>query len=103
MHTCYADPYLENHPCSSYILYMTVTKKGSTVARPRKSKIADSILHHKDVEVRLMASFLESAMRHAEKGDLVRAMACLRNAHDYEQAIPSQTKSDLYVEYALNA
>jgi len=73
------------------------------MARPRKSKIHKSILHHEDVEVRLMASFLESAMRHAEKGELVRAMACLRNAHDYEQAIPSQTKSDLYVEYALNA
>jgi len=73
------------------------------MARPRKSKIHQSILHHKDVEVRLMASFLESAMRHAEKGELVRAMACLRNAHDYEQAIPSQTKSDLYVEFAHNA
>lgn len=72
------------------------------MARPRKSKIAESIRRHKDVEVRLMASFLESAMRYAEKGELVRAMACLRNAHDYEQAIPSDTKTALYLEHAHN-
>lgn len=93
---------IENLTCNHYIHYMTVREKGSRMARRRKSKIAENILHHADVEVRLMASFLESAMRHAEKGDLVRAMACLRNAHDYEQAIPSDTKTALYLEHAHN-
>jgi len=64
--------------------------------RRRKSKIAESILKHDDVEVRLMASFIETAMRHAMKGDLIRLMASIRCAHDYEQTIPAATKRELY-------
>jgi hypothetical protein len=61
----------------------------------RKVKIAESIEKHKDVEVRLAASFLQSAIAHAKKGDLIRMAACIRLASDYERAIPSETKLEL--------
>ena len=72
------------------------------MARPRKSKIAENIRHHDDVEIRLMSIFLEDAMRHAMKGDLIRMMANLRNAAEYEKAVPTKTKNDLYTEHYAN-
>jgi len=66
------------------------------MSRPRKSKIADTIRHHENTEIRLMAIFLEDAMNHAIKGDIVRAMANLRNAYEYERAIPTNLKLELY-------
>ena len=50
------------------------------MARPRKSKIADSIRHNDNTEMRLMAMFLEDAFRHAMKGNVVRAMSNIRLA-----------------------
>jgi hypothetical protein len=72
------------------------------MARPRKSKVAVSILHNESVEIRLMALFLEDAMRHAEKGELIKAMSNLRNAYDYEQSIPTDIKLALYDEARAN-
>ena len=68
------------------------------MARPRKSKIAESILKHEDVCVRLMASFIESAMRHLEKGDITRASAALRCAGDYEKEMPFEVKNGQTIE-----
>ena len=62
----------------------------------RKIKLADSLEMHKDVEVRLMASFLQSAVEHARNGDLIRLMSCVRLMSDYEHSIPSETKQELY-------
>ena len=63
------------------------------MARPRKSKIAVSIAKHDNVCVRLMATFIESAMRHLEKGDIQRAAAALRCAGDYEKEMPFEVKN----------
>jgi hypothetical protein len=90
---------LENLTPNHYIQYM----RKKTMARPRKSKIADTIRHHENVEIRLMAIFLEDAMAHAMSGDLIRAMANLRNAAEYEKAIPNTIKNDLYAEHYANA
>lgn len=68
------------------------------MARPRKSKIAENIRHNENTEIRLMAIFLEDAMRHAVKGDIVRAMSNLRNAAEYEKAVPVNIKLALYDE-----
>lgn len=62
----------------------------------RKIKIADSLENHKDVEVRLMADFLKSAVEHARNGDLVRLASCVRLMSMYERAIPSETMQELY-------
>lgn len=75
---------------------MTMSKTPRKSTRPRKSKIADSIRHHENVEIRLMAIFLEDAMRYAVDGDIIRAMANLRNAYEYERAIPTVLKNELY-------
>lgn len=66
------------------------------MARPRKSKIADSIRQHDETSVRLMADFLETAFDCAKKGDLIRAMANLRNAALFESRIPTETKLEIY-------
>lgn len=62
----------------------------------RKIKIAESLEKHKDVEVRLMADFLKSAVEHARNGDLVRLASCVRLMSDYEKSIPSETMQELY-------
>lgn len=62
----------------------------------RKIKLAESIEKHKDVEVRLMASFLQSAAEHARNGDLIRLASCVRLMAQYEDAIPLETMSELY-------
>lgn len=77
-------------------MMMTQKTRSTRYSRPRKSKIADSIRHHENTEIRLMAIFLEDAMNHAKKGDIVRMMANLRNAHEYEQSIPTLLKLELY-------
>ena len=66
--------------------------------RPRKSKIAVTIAKHDNVCVRLMASFIESAMRHLEKGDIKRAAAALRCASDYEKEMPFEVKNGQTIE-----
>jgi len=71
---------------------MTVTKK---VPMFRKVKIAESIEKHKDVEVRLAADFLLTAVKHAKAGNLIRMASCIRLAAMYEAAIPSSTKEEL--------
>lgn len=68
------------------------------MARPRKSKVADVIAKHDNVCVRLMASFIESAMRHLEKGDIKRAAAALRCAGDYEKEMPFEVKNGQTIE-----
>lgn len=72
------------------------------MARPRKSKIADSIRHNENTEIRLMAIFLEDAMNFAKKGDIIRLMANLRIAAEYEDAIPTALKNQLYSEAKAN-
>lgn len=72
------------------------------MARPRKSKIADSIRRNDNTEMRLMAMFLEDAFRHAMKGDVIRAMSNLRIAAEYEVAIPTDLKNKLYAEAKAN-
>lgn len=62
----------------------------------RKIKIAETLEKHKDVEVRLMADFLKSAVEHARNGDLVRLASCVRLMSMYEQSIPRDTMSELY-------
>jgi len=62
----------------------------------RKVKIAESLEKHKDVEVRLAASFLQNAIAHAKKGDLIRMAACIRLAAEYEREIPQSAKSEIY-------
>lgn len=61
----------------------------------RKVKIAESIEKHKDVEVRLAANFLLTAVKHAKDGNLIRMASCIRLAAMYEAAIPSSTKEEL--------
>lgn len=73
------------------------------MARPRKSKIVDSIRKHDDVHVRLMADCLETAMRHGMKGDLARMMANLRNASDFERQIPTDVKLDIYANMEVRS
>jgi hypothetical protein len=79
-----------------------MTKKTPRKTRVRKSKIADTIRHNDCTEMRLMAIFLEDAMLHAMKGDVIRAMANLRNAYEYEQSIPADLKNRLYAEDRAN-
>lgn len=62
----------------------------------RKIKIAETLARHKDVEVRLMASFLQSAAEHARNGDLVRLASCVRLMSNYEKSIPTETMQELY-------
>ena len=84
---------------------MTMTQKttrSTRTARPRKSKIADSIRHNENTEIRLMAIFLEDAMRFAVKGDIVRAMSNLRLAAEYEGEIPTALKNQMYAEAKAN-
>jgi len=86
---------------------MTMSKNTRSTRKPRKlrarkSKIADTIRHHECTEMRLMAIFLEDAMRYAERGDIIRAMANLRNAYEYERAIPTLLKNELYTEANAN-
>jgi hypothetical protein len=61
----------------------------------RPIKIAETIEKHKDVEIRLAASFLQSAMKHAKTGNIIRMLACIRLASTYEQAVPSETMLEL--------
>ena len=61
----------------------------------RKVKIAQSIEKHKDVEVRLAASFLQNAIAHAKSGNIIRMAACIRLAADYEKNIPAETILEL--------
>lgn len=68
------------------------------MARTRKSKIAETIAKHDDVCVRLMATFIESAMRHLEDGDIMRAAAALRCASDYEKDMPFAVKNGQTIE-----
>lgn len=78
---------------------MTMTNKTPRKTRKlryAKTKIAESIRKHDDVNVRLMADCLETAFRHAQRGDLVRAMANLRNAAMWEDMIPTNTKLEIY-------
>lgn len=63
----------------------------------RKIKLAESLEKHKDVEVRLMVSFLQSAVEHARNGDLVRLASCVRLMSNYERAIPSETILELRI------
>lgn len=72
------------------------------MARPRKSKIADSIRHNDSTEIRLMSIFLEDAMRQAMKGDIVRVMANIRLAAEYETAIPTALKNEIYAKAKAN-
>lgn len=72
------------------------------MARPRKSKIAENIRRNECTEMRLMAMFLEDAMRHAVKGDIIRAMSNLRIAAEYEVAIPTVLKNQIYAEAKAN-
>ena len=76
---------------------MTVTKKTRST-RSRKSKIAIAIAKHDNVCVRLMATFIESAMRHLENGDIKRAAAALRCAGDYEKEMPFEVKNGQTIE-----
>ena len=93
---------LESRGLHHYIQYMTVTKKGKRMARPRKSKIAENIRHHENTEIRLMAIFLEDAMRWAMKGNIVRAMSNIRLAAEYEGEIPTALKNQIYAEAKAN-
>lgn len=63
----------------------------------RKIKIAETIEKHSDVEVRLAADFLLTAVQHAKNGNLIRMMSCIRLAAMYEAAVPSETKQELYI------
>lgn len=63
----------------------------------RKIKVAESLEKHKDVEVRLLVSFLQSAVEHARNGDLVRLNSCVRLMSQYEQNIPHSTMLELYI------
>lgn len=68
----------------------------------RKIKLAESLERHKDVEVRLMADFLKSAVEHARNGNLIGFASCVRLMSNYESRIPSETMAQLY-EAAHNA
>lgn len=72
------------------------------MARIRKSKIAENIRHNENTEIRLMAIFLEDAMRFAVKGDIIRAMSNLRLAAEYEAEIPTDLKNKMYAEAKAN-
>jgi hypothetical protein len=75
---------------------MMMTQKTRST-RARKPKIADAIAKHEDVEVRLAASFLQNAIKHAKDGDLIRMLACIRLSAEYEAAVPATTKQELYI------
>lgn len=62
----------------------------------RKIKLAESLEKHDDVEVRLMADFLKSAVEHARNGNLIRFASCVRLMSDYERRIPADTMAKLY-------
>lgn len=72
------------------------------MARPRKSKIAENIRHNENTEIRIMAIFLEDAMNHAVKGDIIRMMSNLRLAAEYEREIPTVLKNKMYAEAKAN-
>lgn len=58
----------------------------------RPVKIAESVLHHKDVHVRLVAQNLIRAIDAAKRGDIEHMATLVRIAYEFEQSIPTEIR-----------
>lgn len=91
-HISYAECLLENHPCNSYILYMTVREKTMKTYRPpktarEKAKFHATVVNHPNANIRLAANYIAEAAKAARSGNISEFMTFVSLAQKFAEDV----------------